>query len=144
MPVGRRAVVTSSEGAKDSTSSEQSSSAKAGAAAGAKASEKAAEKAAERNAETSKRWVDDWVSVLAGDGSEIPSVSGWFGYVGQAPEPGRLRLYFDPHLLQCIEFDAKDVVHRVPAPPEFSALGGSFVWIDNEGWANARALWRQI
>lgn len=109
-----------------------------------KASQTAEETPPEKLADRSRQWVDDWVNKLAGDGSELPSVTGLFGYVGRAPKPGRLRLYLDPHLLQCIEFDTRDIVHRVAAPREYSALGGSFVWVAAEGWANAAALWRQI
>ncbi|MEJ2410182.1 MAG: hypothetical protein P8Y58_02990 [Novosphingobium sp.] len=91
-----------------------------------------------------KDWYDDWIVKLAGDGGELPSVTGMFGYIGQSPEPGRLRLYVDPHLLQCIEFDSEHVVHRLAATGEGSALGGSFLWISNEGWSTATTLWRQI
>lgn len=102
------------------------------------------EKAADQAAAKSARWHDEWVTKLAGDGSELRSVIGLFGYLGQSPEPGRVRLYFDANLFHAIEFDLHAIVHRLAAPREFSALGGSFVWLSSEGWAHATPLWRQI
>ncbi len=95
-------------------------------------------------AEKARGWHDAWVGAIAGDGAEIPSVVALFGYLSQAPEAGRVRLYFDPHLLRGVDLDVEEIVHREAAPTTFSPLGGSFVWIPSGVWAQATILYRQI
>jgi hypothetical protein len=124
------------------TSSEEAKSVRADAPAGEK--KPAAKPARSEGAqERTRPWHDSWVTKLTGDGSEVPSLVGLFGYLGASPEPGRVRLYSDPQFTFCFEIDADGLAHRVAAPATYSPLGGSFVWITSAAWAEGTLLWRQ-
>ena len=75
---------------------------------------------------------DEWVSRVIADPANPPQAVLLSGYVGDAAEPGRTRIYSDAALGSYVEIDDGDVLHHEPLESGGQPAGGVLVWVHSE------------
>lgn len=79
-------------------------------------------------------WHDPWVKKLCGGDNVIAETVLIAGYLGDSPDAGMLRVYFDPYLTWAVDVPTDGIAHREEIPRAFSPLGGSYLWIAKDSW----------
>jgi hypothetical protein len=72
---------------------------------------------------------DPWVSRVVEDPANPPAAVLLSGYVGDAAEEGRTRIYTDPSLASYVEVQDEDVLHHEALGGDQVPEGGSMVWV---------------
>jgi hypothetical protein len=75
---------------------------------------------------------DPWVSRVVDDPSNPPDAVLLSGYVGDAAEEGRSRIYTDASLSSYVEVSDEDVLHHEPGRGDAVPEGGSLVWVRSD------------
>ncbi|HEV3051093.1 MAG TPA: hypothetical protein VGX50_12340, partial [Longimicrobium sp.] len=75
---------------------------------------------------------DAWVSRVVDDPSNPPDAVLLSGYIGDAAEEGRSRIYTDASLSSYVEVSDEDVLHHEAADTGGLPEGGSLVWVRSD------------
>jgi len=75
---------------------------------------------------------DAFVSEVVKDLNAPPDALLLSGFIGDSPEPGHTRLYFDPQLRGYVDIPNDAILHSRPIPETASPLGGSYLWIKSD------------
>jgi hypothetical protein len=72
---------------------------------------------------------DAWVAEVVGDAANPQPVQLLTGYVGDAAEEGRTRIYFDPSLSSYVDVADEDVLRYEPLEGDHRPQGGAMIWL---------------
>jgi hypothetical protein len=80
-----------------------------------------------------------FVARVVSDPAQVPGVWLLTGYLGDAPQPDRRRLYLTPDLSQWVDMAADALLHTAPVPDDW--LGAVVAWVRQDAQLVAGNRW---